>query len=223
MAERLKAHAWKACVRESVPWVRIPLPPPECILDLSASVRRRSKNPEKTKISYRTGTKPCPLRDAVACPKPASYDGLGDGLAAPYKSSPSFGPEIELPALEALPYADMPGFMVALRVADGMAAKALRFTILTAARTGEALGATWAEIDLESRLWTVPAERMKAGKEHRVPLSEPVLALLCDLYQTRQGAPVFPGANSEREKSGPVWSVMGCRPPTVELGNPAHK
>jgi integrase len=94
----------------------------------------------------------------------------------------------------ALPYADMPGFMAALRVADGMAAKALRFTIMTAARTGETLGATWAEIDLEGRLWTVPAERMKAGKEHRVPLSEPVLELLRDLYEVRQGEPVFPGA-----------------------------
>jgi integrase len=94
----------------------------------------------------------------------------------------------------ALPYAELPGFMAALRMADGMAAKALRFTILTGARTSEALGATWTEIDLEARLWTVPAARMKAGKEHRVPLSEPVLALLRDLYQTRQGEPVFPGA-----------------------------
>jgi integrase len=74
------------------------------------------------------------------------------------------------------------------------AAKALRFAILTAARTNEALGATWAEIDLAGRLWTVPAERMKAGKEHRVPLSDPVMALLCDLYEGRQGGPVFPGA-----------------------------
>jgi integrase len=94
----------------------------------------------------------------------------------------------------ALPYADMPAFMAALRVADGMAAKALRFTILTTARTGEVLGATWPEIDLTARLWTVPAERMKAGKEHRVPLSEPVMALLRDLYEVRQGEPVFPGA-----------------------------
>jgi integrase len=94
----------------------------------------------------------------------------------------------------ALPYTDMPAFMAALRVTDGMAARALRFAILTAARTGEALGATWAEINLTARLWTVPAERMKAGKEHRVPLSEPAMTLLRDLYEVRQGDPVFPGA-----------------------------
>jgi integrase len=71
----------------------------------------------------------------------------------------------------ALPYAELPDFMVALREQEGVGARALEFTILTAARTGEAIGALWDEIDLPGKLWTVPASRMKAGKEHRVPLS----------------------------------------------------
>lgn len=79
---------------------------------------------------------------------------------------------------EALPYAKMAGFMVALRKQPGTAARALEFTILTAARTGEVVGARWSEIDLAERVWVVPASRMKAGKEHRVPLSDRAMAIL---------------------------------------------
>lgn len=78
----------------------------------------------------------------------------------------------------ALPFADIPGFMGDLRQRDGGAAHALHFAILTAARSGEVLGCTWEEIDLESLTWTVPAERMKAGVEHQVPLSGAAAALL---------------------------------------------
>lgn len=78
----------------------------------------------------------------------------------------------------ALPVADVGAFMVKLRSVEGMGARALEFAILTAARSGEVRGATWAEIDLSARVWTVPAERMKAGKEHRVPLSDEALRLL---------------------------------------------
>jgi integrase len=80
--------------------------------------------------------------------------------------------------LAALPYADLPSFMVALQAQGGIAARALEFTILTAARTGESLGAKWNEISLIDRVWTVPAGRMKAGKEHRVPLSIWTLTIL---------------------------------------------
>jgi integrase len=101
----------------------------------------------------------------------------------------------------ALPYGALPGFLVALRGREGMSARALEFAILTAARTGEALGARWGEINLAERVWTVPADRMKAGREHRVPLSDPALAVLdkvLPLALTRDGrpdpaAPVFPG------------------------------
>jgi integrase len=70
----------------------------------------------------------------------------------------------------ALPIDAMPEFMLELRAREGIAARALEFTILTAARSGETRGATWAEIDKASKIWTIPAQRMKAGKEHRVPL-----------------------------------------------------
>jgi integrase len=69
----------------------------------------------------------------------------------------------------------------------------LEFTILTAARTGEALGARWSEIDLATKVWTVPAERMKGGRQHRVPLSAEAVAVVEKLEATRQGEFVFPG------------------------------
>jgi integrase len=78
----------------------------------------------------------------------------------------------------ALPFDDLPEFIVALRKREGMSARALEFTILTAARTGEALGATWGEIDLDAKVWTMPAGRMKGHREHRVPLSDAALAVL---------------------------------------------
>lgn len=78
----------------------------------------------------------------------------------------------------ALPIDDMPGFMRKLQGRDGTAARALEFTILTAARSGEVRGATWSEVDLNERVWTVPAQRMKAQREHRVPLSDAAVALL---------------------------------------------
>jgi integrase len=101
----------------------------------------------------------------------------------------------------ALPFDDMPEFLAALRRRDGMAARALEFAALTAARTGEVLGARWAEFDLAAKVWTVPADRMKAGREHRVPLSEAAVALLEQvrpLALMKDGkpdpaAPVFPG------------------------------
>jgi integrase len=79
---------------------------------------------------------------------------------------------------KALDYRKMPGFMVELRRHAGVAATALEFAILTCARAGEVLGARWPEADLSARIWTVPASRMKAGRDHRVPLSDPALVLL---------------------------------------------
>ena len=78
----------------------------------------------------------------------------------------------------ALPYTEMASFMAELRLRQGVGARALEFSILTAARSGEVRGAKWTEIDLKTKLWVIPAERMKAGKEHRVPLSNEVIALL---------------------------------------------
>jgi integrase len=95
--------------------------------------------------------------------------------------------------LAALPYADMPAFMVDLRGRDATAALALEFLILTASRTGEVLGARWDEIDLAAGLWIVPALRMKAGREHRVPLPARALEIVKRLSVTRTADFVFPG------------------------------
>lgn len=78
----------------------------------------------------------------------------------------------------AMPFDEVPAFLEQLRAREAVAAMALEFTILTAARTGEVLGATWAEIDFEKRTWTVPALRMKAGREHRVPFSSRAVEVL---------------------------------------------
>ena len=94
----------------------------------------------------------------------------------------------------ALPYADIPAFWIKLGAVGGMGALALRFLILAAARTGEVTGARWSEFDLEKAVWTVPASRMKAGREHRVPLSPEALAIVKTLHETRTGELVFPGA-----------------------------
>lgn len=93
---------------------------------------------------------------------------------------------------KALPIDAMPGFMAALRQRKGIAPRALEFLVLTAARSGEVRGATWQEIDMDAAVWTVPAERMKAGKEHRVPLSPQALALLAGLPRVHGIELVFP-------------------------------
>ena len=96
----------------------------------------------------------------------------------------------------AIPFAELPAFMAEMRERNSISARALEFTILTAARTSEALGAKWAEIDLDDAVWTVPAERMKGGKEHQVPLSKRALAILEALPRERGGF-VFPGARAK--------------------------
>ena len=78
----------------------------------------------------------------------------------------------------ALPFDNMPGFLAALRGRKGMAARALEFAALTAARTGAVLSARWGEIDWAAKVWTIPGERMKAGRDHRLPLSETAVAVL---------------------------------------------
>jgi integrase len=99
----------------------------------------------------------------------------------------------------ALPFNEIPKFVSELRKRKGNGALALEFTILTAARTGETIGARWHEIDLRNRIWTVPAERMKAEVEHIVPLGERAMAILQGLPQDSEF--VFPSENPERPLS----------------------
>jgi integrase len=93
----------------------------------------------------------------------------------------------------ALPFAEVPAFMADLRRREGTSARCLEFTILTAARTGEAIGARWEEIDLVAKVWTVPAERMKGGKAHRKPLSPRAVEIIRERQARREGDYVFPG------------------------------
>jgi integrase len=99
----------------------------------------------------------------------------------------------------ALPYVDMPAFVVDLRKRQGTSARALELQILTAARPGEIVRARWTEIDVNAKVWTVPASRMKANREHRVPLSEPAVALLNEL--PKKGEFVFAGAKPKTSLS----------------------
>ena len=97
----------------------------------------------------------------------------------------------------ALPFGELPQFMITLRERGGVSAQALEFAFLTAARTGEVIGASWDEIDLGSRTWTIPANRMKGHRAHRIPLSDRAVALLDEVRQTRSSEFAFsrPGGN----------------------------
>ena len=118
---------------------------------------------------------------------PAGWDGNLDAL---FSESPRLKKQVNHPSL---PFLQIGAFMDALRREKGTAARALEFTILTAARSGEVLGASGEEFDLRKALWTVPAERMKAKKEHLVPLSPRALEILRGMGDLKPGVVVFPG------------------------------
>ena len=101
----------------------------------------------------------------------------------------------------ALPFVEFGAFMERLRAQPGTAARSLEFTILTATRTSETLNAEWAEIDLSLRLWTIPGARMKAGRDHRVPLSLSAVRVLEGVRRHREGRFVFPAVRSDRPLS----------------------
>ena len=92
----------------------------------------------------------------------------------------------------ALPFDALPEFMARLKTQGGVAARALAFTILTGARTGEVIGAKWDEVDLAAKIWTIPASRMKAGKTHRVPLAPAAVEILEQAADRRENDYVFP-------------------------------
>ena len=113
--------------------------------------------------------------------------------------------------LAALPYAELPAFLGNLRNREAIAARALEFLILTAARTGEVIGARWNEIDLLDKTWTVPAARMKARREHRVPLSTRGLVILREMqtvHHRSDNAYVFPGSKPSRPLSNMAFLML---------------
>lgn len=108
----------------------------------------------------------------------------------------------------ALPYPEIPAFMVELRKQAGVGARALEFAILTAARSGEVLGATWAEIDFSAKLWKIPAGRMKGGRQHRVPLRSRSIAILREMKKIQTSEYVFPGRVANRPVSDMTLTVL---------------
>lgn len=113
----------------------------------------------------------------------------------------------------ALPWQEIGTFMVDLRQRDGIAARAVEFGILTAARSGEIRGAHWGEIDFDAAIWTIPQERMKAGREHRVPLSDRAIEIL--LKAPRTGDAIFPG-----RRGGSLLSDMSLTAVLRRMGRP---
>jgi len=124
-------------------------------------------------------------------PNPARWKGHLDKLL------PAPGRIAKTDHHRSLPHEDMPAFFAALRQQDGSGARALEFTILTAARSGEARGATWEEFDLTAGKWVIPAGRMKAKKEHRVALSAQAVALLKAQQELRVSDFVFPSPKED--------------------------
>jgi integrase len=108
----------------------------------------------------------------------------------------------------ALDYRDVASFMAALKAVDGLGARALEFAILTACRSGEVRGATWAEFDEKAGVWTIPADRMKADKEHRVPLSPAALELLKALPRIAGTDLVFPSTKNTELSDMTLTSVI---------------
>jgi integrase len=111
----------------------------------------------------------------------------------------------------ALPWGEVAAFMIDLRRREGVAARALEFAILTAARTNEVIGLRWPEIDFGAATWTIPAQRMKMDKEHRVPLSEPAIELLRGSYTEAHNDHVFIGQQAGRRLGDRVLAEVLAR------------
>ncbi|MBB4003167.1 tyrosine-type recombinase/integrase [Aurantimonas endophytica] len=108
----------------------------------------------------------------------------------------------------AMPYVEVPAFLNRLREQAGTGARALEIAILTACRSGEVLGAEWSEIDMDARLWTIPAKRMKAGKQHVVPLTAPAVDILSALRGDGAGVFMFAGAKPEKPLSNMAMMMV---------------
>jgi integrase len=131
---------------------------------------------------------------------PAEWKGnLKPKLSKPNRSNSHHG---------AMPYAAVPAFVGQLREQPGLAALAFEFAILTAARSGEALGAKWKEIDIEEAVWIIPASRMKGKREHRVPLSDRAMGILGEVGKFKTSEFVFPGRRSTAPLSNMALAMV---------------
>ena len=170
-------------------------------LALGIGLARESRSPYATARGWRTGENPARWKGHLANLLPNRSK-----IAAVQHHA-------------ALPWGECPAFMRALAGQKGTAALALRFTILTAARTSEVTGATWGEVDLAAKVWTVPGSRMKAGREHRVPLSPAAMALLAALHtpDARAADPVFPGGKRGSGRSNMAMASVLRRMERADL------
>jgi integrase len=128
-------------------------------------------------------------------------DGAGLYLQVSGRRLPARGKIRKVEHHPALPYAEIAEFIDALRRQEGIAARALELLILTAARTGEVIGARCDEVDLNDKVWVIPGTRMKAGREHRVPLSASAVSVLEHLRGAAEGDFVFPGGKKGKPLS----------------------
>jgi integrase len=140
-----------------------------------------------------------------AAENPAAWSELRFILAAPAKVA-------KVQNLAAVPYTETPTLMAKLRAAKGVAAQALQFEIMTATRPSEVTGAVWDELDFGEKMWTIPAVRMKGGKEHKVPLSDAAVELLQGLYREKGNEHLFIGAQQ------PALSLAALRRQLQRLG-----
>jgi integrase len=109
---------------------------------------------------------------------------------------------------KAMPFNEVPEFMGKLGEMDGVSPGALEFAVLTAARSGEVLGARWDEIDLDAKSWTIPRERMKAARVHRVPVADRAVAILSQLAQVRTSEFIFPGLKRAKPLSSMALEMV---------------
>lgn len=145
----------------------------------------------ETRLGHRSGDNPAAWRDHLSAllPKPAT-------VKAPGRQA-------------ALPYEQLPGFMAALRAREpSPSSRALEFLILTAARSGEVRGATWSEIDLKRGLWTIPAARMKASRDHRVALPEAAIAVLKATPPVAKTDLIWPGQSLDKPMSDATLAAL---------------
>ena len=192
------AHQWRASLRDYAFPVLGDLP----VAAIDTALVMRAIEPvwnEKPETANRTRGR---IENILAWAAVRGYRAAGDNPAR-WRGHidhllPARAKVRKIEHLTALPYTEIGGYMARLREQTSIAARALQFLILTAARSGEVTGARWDEFDLAGRIWTVPANRMKAGREHRVPLSDLAIAIVKAMAEIRQSDLVFPGAHGGR-------------------------
>lgn len=150
----------------------------------------------------------CHVMEHTALANPARWRGHLDKLLQKPSKVKKLNNNGEEKHHSAMPYADLPAFYGLLKGKGGFSSKALQFLILTACRSSEVLNATWDEVDFEDRSWTIPAGRMKAGSEHRVPLTGAMLEILQPLHENRLNEYVFPSRKQGSPLSGMAMLVM---------------